>query len=221
MSGITACRPLRGPDGRPLLQNSNATVSLEIDVEANEASSRLGSIIALIVLVPLLVGSCWTFAQSLILEKQVGASTSNLVTSSGSLGSERGLDSASVVTDMVPLSNKDIEPGDDLYEEREVRSRGSSMVSAPQALCWALINYWVDVSTIKQKILRQEARKQILHNVHGYACPGSVTAIMGPSGSGKTTLLNVVAGRTSRGFLSGQRIYNGEPMEKERYLHSQ
>ncbi|EQC42182.1 hypothetical protein SDRG_01021 [Saprolegnia diclina VS20] len=52
---------------------------------------------------------------------------------------------------------------------------------------------------------------QLLHNVSGYALPGTITALMGPSGAGKTTLLDVLAGRKTSGSITGCITVNGVP----------
>ncbi|KAG6422207.1 hypothetical protein SASPL_118772 [Salvia splendens] len=50
----------------------------------------------------------------------------------------------------------------------------------------------------------------ILHQLSGYAEPGTFTALIGPSGSGKSTLLDALSGRLSPdAFLSGSILLNG------------
>ena len=41
-----------------------------------------------------------------------------------------------------------------------------------------MVNYFVDTRGWRDRIECKQSRKQILHNVHGYASPGTVTAIM-------------------------------------------
>lgn len=55
----------------------------------------------------------------------------------------------------------------------------------------------------------------LLNNVHGYAKPGVMVALMGASGAGKTTLLNTLSQRQRMGTTSGTMLANGRPLGKE------
>ncbi|POM63710.1 ABC Superfamily [Phytophthora palmivora] len=50
---------------------------------------------------------------------------------------------------------------------------------------------------------------ELLKGIHGYAVPGSITALMGSSGAGKTTLMDVIAGRKTGGKITGKILLNG------------
>ncbi|KAK1511382.1 menadione-induced gene-12 [Colletotrichum costaricense] len=52
----------------------------------------------------------------------------------------------------------------------------------------------------------------LLHNVHGWVQPGTLTALMGSSGAGKTTLLDVLAQRKTEGRINGSVLVNGRPL---------
>lgn len=71
---------------------------------------------------------------------------------------------------------------------------------------------WKGVTyTVKQK----SGEKPVLHDVTGYAAPGTLTAILGASGAGKSSLLNILADRllaTKGGTLEGELRLNGEPL---------
>ena len=59
------------------------------------------------------------------------------------------------------------------------RQRSTSLTGEEKSsLCWAMVNYFVDTRGWRDRIECKQSRKQILHNVHGYASPGTVTAIM-------------------------------------------
>lgn len=57
----------------------------------------------------------------------------------------------------------------------------------------------------------------LLHGISGYACPGTITALMGPSGAGKTTLLDVIVGRKTVGDIHGEIRLNGHIKEQETF----
>jgi len=87
-------------------------------------------------------------------------------------------------------------------EHNEEKQGSSSYIE------WANLDYEV--------VNRQKAEQRItlLNKVHGYARPGDMIALMGPSGAGKSTLLDVIAGKKSSGWITGERLINGKPMDK-------
>ncbi|KAJ8906822.1 hypothetical protein NDN08_003308 [Rhodosorus marinus] len=70
---------------------------------------------------------------------------------------------------------------------------------------------WKDV-TYSVPIGRNN-RKELLHQVCGYALPGRLCALMGASGAGKTTLMDVLARRKTKGTMSGEVLVNGYPQD--------
>ena len=57
--------------------------------------------------------------------------------------------------------------------------------------------------------------RQLLNNVHGYAKPGVMIALMGASGAGKTTLLNTLSQRQRIGVVKGTFLVDGRPLGTE------
>ncbi|GJQ10602.1 hypothetical protein GpartN1_g2393.t1 [Galdieria partita] len=53
--------------------------------------------------------------------------------------------------------------------------------------------------------------RRLLDDIHGYALPGKLIALMGASGAGKTTLLDVLSDRKTQGTRKGEIRINGEP----------
>ena len=41
-----------------------------------------------------------------------------------------------------------------------------------------------------------------------------MVALMGPSGAGKTTLLDVLAGKKTEGYITGDLLVNGKPRDE-------
>nr|CCA21737.1 ATPbinding Cassette (ABC) Superfamily putative [Albugo laibachii Nc14] len=78
-----------------------------------------------------------------------------------------------------------------------------SEIFTPVTLAFRNLRYSVnDPKSSKKKI-------DLLLGISGYAMPGTMTALMGSSGAGKTTLLDVIAGRKTRGTISGEILLNG------------
>ncbi|KAL8894542.1 MAG: hypothetical protein Q9192_004232 [Flavoplaca navasiana] len=71
---------------------------------------------------------------------------------------------------------------------------------------------WTDV---EYSVPFEGSQLKLLHQVHGYAKPGVMIALMGASGAGKTTLLNTLSQRQTVGIVSGDMLVDGKPLGKE------
>ncbi|KAL9126867.1 MAG: hypothetical protein Q9217_004148 [Psora testacea] len=71
---------------------------------------------------------------------------------------------------------------------------------------WTNVNYSVPY---------EGGQRQLLNQVHGYAKPGVMVALMGASGAGKTTLLNTLSQRQRMGSVSGTFFVDGRPLDPE------
>ncbi|KAI4252495.1 MAG: hypothetical protein L6R42_007937, partial [Xanthoria sp. 1 TBL-2021] len=71
---------------------------------------------------------------------------------------------------------------------------------------------WTDV---EYSVPYEGSQLKLLHQVHGYAKPGVMIALMGASGAGKTTLLNTLSQRQTVGVVSGDMLVDGKPLGKE------
>eukprot|EP00008_Paramoeba_atlantica_P014857 CAMPEP_0201478294 /NCGR_PEP_ID=MMETSP0151_2-20130828/3180_1 /ASSEMBLY_ACC=CAM_ASM_000257 /TAXON_ID=200890 /ORGANISM="Paramoeba atlantica, Strain 621/1 / CCAP 1560/9" /LENGTH=481 /DNA_ID=CAMNT_0047859339 /DNA_START=56 /DNA_END=1502 /DNA_ORIENTATION=- len=61
---------------------------------------------------------------------------------------------------------------------------------------------------------REHQDKEVLHDISGFAKPGTLTAIIGSSGAGKSTLLDILSGRKNIGKIDGDILMNGQPRGK-------
>ena len=71
---------------------------------------------------------------------------------------------------------------------------------------------WTDV---EYSVPYQGGQRKLLNNIHGYAKPGVMVALMGASGAGKTTLLNTLSQRQTIGVVSGNMLADGRPLGPE------
>lgn len=62
-----------------------------------------------------------------------------------------------------------------------------------------------------------EDKLVLLKGVSGSFRPGVLTALMGVTGAGKTTLMDVLAGRKSGGYITGNITVSGYPKNQETF----
>ena len=74
-----------------------------------------------------------------------------------------------------------------------IKSEEDFLTSSKEKFCLTWKN--VTLRLKKRWIDAENSRKEILHNICGYAQSGEMVAIIGPSGSGKTSLMNVIGKR--------------------------
>lgn len=84
--------------------------------------------------------------------------------------------------------------------------------SVPQSAGNDEIFTWTNV---EYSVPYEGSHRKLLNNVHGYAKPGVMIALMGASGAGKTTLLNTLSQRQTMGIVSGEMLVDGRPLGKE------
>ena len=75
-----------------------------------------------------------------------------------------------------------------------------------QIFTWENLNYTVPTA---------QGPKKLLNDVHGYAKPGVLVALMGASGAGKTTLLNTLSQRQSVGVVEGKMLVDGKGLQPD------
>ncbi|KAJ7182527.1 ABC-2 type transporter-domain-containing protein [Mycena crocata] len=92
---------------------------------------------------------------------------------------------------------------------RDSPSRSGSDIKIPPQ---KKIFLWKDVCYDIR--LKDGSERRLLDHVDGWVRPGTLTALMGVSGAGKTTLLDVLATRTTMGFVSGKMLVNGRQRDK-------
>ncbi|KAL8801081.1 MAG: hypothetical protein Q9182_004720 [Xanthomendoza sp. 2 TL-2023] len=80
--------------------------------------------------------------------------------------------------------------------------------SAPKTADSDEIFTWTDV---EYSVPSEGTHLKLLNQVHGYAKPGVMIALMGASGAGKTTLLNTLSQRQTVGIVSGEMLVDGRP----------
>ena len=118
----------------------------------------------------------------------------------------------------VPKSSKAADPekggssGDSSPSSGQLQTSSQEAHEIPKTTDSESVFTWQDVNF---SVPYQGGQKRLLHDVHGYAKPGVMVALMGASGAGKTTLLNTLSQRQQMGVVSGTMLEDGRPLGTE------
>jgi len=102
--------------------------------------------------------------------------------------------------------------GDSTPSNGQLQTSSQEKASIPKTADSESVFSWQDVNF---SVPYDGGQKQLLNNVHGYAKPGELIALMGASGAGKTTLLNALSQRQRMGVVSGTMLVDGRPLGTE------
>ncbi|KAL9440125.1 hypothetical protein AB3S75_018895 [Citrus x aurantiifolia] len=102
-------------------------------------------------------------------------------------------------------------------EADQNRKRGMILPFEPHSITFDDIRYALDVPQEMKAQGIPDDRLELLKGVSGAFRPGVLTALMGVSGAGKTTLMDVLAGRKTGGYVSGNITISGYPKNQETF----
>ena len=102
--------------------------------------------------------------------------------------------------------------GDDSASSGQLQISSDESEHVPKTSESESVFTWRDVNF---SVPYEGGQRQLLNNVHGYAKPGVMIALMGASGAGKTTLLNALSQRQRIGVVSGTFLVDGRPLGTE------
>lgn len=117
-----------------------------------------------------------------------------------------------------PPKSADTEKGGDAGDssassgQLQTSSKEDNEKSVPKTTDSESIFTWTDVN---YSVPYEGGERRLLHDVHGYAKPGVMVALMGASGAGKTTLLNTLSQRQRMGSVTGNMLVDGRPLGPE------
>lgn len=130
----------------------------------------------------------------------------------GALVFKKGAKSPAPRTSKVADAEKGGNAGDDsassghMQTSSDADEHNSKTAESDSVITWQDVNFSVPY---------EGGQRQLLNNVHGYAKPGVMIALMGASGAGKTTLLNTLSQRQRIGVVSGTFLEDGRPLGTE------
>ncbi|KAK9232147.1 hypothetical protein WN943_022390 [Citrus x changshan-huyou] len=102
-------------------------------------------------------------------------------------------------------------------ETDQPKNRGMVLPFEPFSLTFDEITYSVDMPQEMKRRGVHDDKLVLLNGVSGAFRPGVLTALMGVTGSGKTTLMDVLAGRKTRGYITGNITISGYPKNQETF----
>ncbi|KAK9232143.1 hypothetical protein WN943_022386 [Citrus x changshan-huyou] len=102
-------------------------------------------------------------------------------------------------------------------EASHPKKRGMVLPFEPYSLTFDEVVYSVDMPQQMKLQGVPEDKLVLLNGVSGAFRPGVLTALMGVSGAGKTTLMDVLAGRKTGGYITGDIRISGYPKKQETF----
>ncbi|MCO5580506.1 hypothetical protein L7F22_034374 [Adiantum nelumboides] len=95
--------------------------------------------------------------------------------------------------------------------------KGMVLPFKPLSIAFNAVNYYVDMPPEIKAQGVSEDKLQLLRDVSGAFRPGVLTALVGVSGAGKSTLMDVLAGRKTGGYITGEICISGYPKKQETF----
>ncbi|CAI8614417.1 unnamed protein product [Vicia faba] len=102
-------------------------------------------------------------------------------------------------------------------ETNRSTKRGMVLPFEPHSITFDEVTYSVDMPQEMRNRGVVEDRLVLLKGVSGAFRPGVLTALMGVTGAGKTTLMDVLSGRKTGGYISGDIRISGYPKKQETF----
>ncbi|PNX84548.1 pleiotropic drug resistance protein 1-like, partial [Trifolium pratense] len=102
-------------------------------------------------------------------------------------------------------------------EENGRSKRGMVLPFEPHCITFDEVSYSVDMPQEMRSQGVLEDKLVLLNGVSGAFRPGVLTALMGVTGAGKTTLMDVLAGRKTGGYITGNITISGYPKNQETF----
>ncbi|KAJ4718271.1 Pleiotropic drug resistance ABC transporter [Melia azedarach] len=97
------------------------------------------------------------------------------------------------------------------------KKKGMVLPFEPHSITFDEVTYSVDMPEEMKLEGVNEDKLVLLNSVSGAFRPGVLTALMGVSGAGKTTLMDVLAGRKTGGYITGNITISGYPKKQETF----
>ncbi|CAI8614414.1 unnamed protein product [Vicia faba] len=104
-----------------------------------------------------------------------------------------------------------------ISETNRSTKRGMVLPFEPHSITFDEVTYSVDMPQEMRNRGVVEDRLVLLKGVSGAFRPGVLTALMGVTGAGKTTLMDVLSGRKTGGYISGDIRIFGYPKKQETF----
>ncbi|KAH9714793.1 ABC transporter G family member 40 [Citrus sinensis] len=119
--------------------------------------------------------------------------------------------------DYIRRRNSSSQSRETTIETDQPKNRGMVLPFEPFSLTFDEITYSVDMPQEMKRRGVHDDKLVLLNGVSGAFRPGVLTALMGVTGSGKTTLMDVLAGRKTRGYITGNITISGYPKKQETF----